>query len=136
MAVTRQLIVPAHALPHADRLWRAALAAEQARLTALPDGTSPGPSFPVPRPCTPTSSSWMNLVNRFSLPVRRNAGGEFRQRTAVDAGPHGVHGGRNKRPQPDRWQADGVEILAKIQRAREVEKQGFLLVASPPKARG
>ena len=69
----------------------------------------------------PTSSSWMNLVERFFADltdecVRPGSFASVRRLvTAIEA----YLAERNAHPKPYRWKADGKEILAKIQRARE-----------------
>ncbi len=71
---------------------------------------------------TPTSSSWMNLIERFF--------GELTQDVIREGSFTGVKelvrsietylADRNLHPKPYRWKAAGVEILRKIHRAREV----------------
>lgn len=70
---------------------------------------------------TPTSSSWMNLVERFfrDLTVDAVRDGSFTSvKELVDA-INAYLAQRNLAPRPYRWRAKGEEILAKIQRARE-----------------
>ena len=69
----------------------------------------------------PTSSSWMNMVERFFADltndcVRDGSFGSVRQLVkSIEA----YLAERNLQPKAYRWKADGQEILAKIQRARE-----------------
>jgi len=72
---------------------------------------------------TPTSSSWMNLVERFFRQltdnvVREGSFGSLQELiTAINV--HLAH--HNLKPTPYRWKADGFAILAKIQRARAAQ---------------
>lgn len=73
---------------------------------------------------TPTSSSWMNLVERFfgeltQDVIRDGSFGNVRQ-LVRDIEDYLMD--RNLDPKPYRWKADGEEILRKIRRAREVLK--------------
>ena len=70
---------------------------------------------------TPTSSSWLNLVERFfgelTLEVIRE--GSF---TGLKALVHHIEtylADRNLHPKPYRWKATGEEILRKVHRARQ-----------------
>jgi transposase len=70
---------------------------------------------------TPTSSSWLNLVERFfgeltADVVRGGSFGSVRQ-LVHDIETYLVQ--RNVAPQPYRWKAQGEEILRRIARARE-----------------
>lgn len=70
---------------------------------------------------TPTSSSWMNLVERFFRDLTEDVvrEGSF---TSVDELVGAIMGyleERNLNPKPYVWKKKGEEILAKIQRARE-----------------
>lgn len=71
---------------------------------------------------TPTSSSWMNLVERFfgelTQDVIRDGSFENVRQLVRDIEDYLVD--RNLAPKPYRWKADGEEILRKIRRAREV----------------
>lgn len=72
--------------------------------------------------CTPISSSWMSLVERFFADITQEcvqAVREFPKHAAVDAGHHGIHGGAQRAAAAVPLGANGAEILAKIQRARE-----------------
>ena len=75
---------------------------------------------------TPTSSSWLNLVERFfadltAQVVREGSFGSVKELTgAIEA----YLAGRNLTPKPCRWRAKGADILAKIQRARVAQALG------------
>ena len=75
---------------------------------------------------TPTSSSWLNLVERFfadltAQVVREGSFGSVKELTgAIEA----YLAGRNLTPKPYRWRAKGADILAKIQRARVAQALG------------
>ena len=70
---------------------------------------------------TPTSSSWMNLVERFfgelTEDVIRN--GSFGSVKELVADIESYLAERNSNPKPYRWKAKGEEILRKIKRARQ-----------------
>jgi hypothetical protein len=72
---------------------------------------------------TPTSSSWLNLVERFFRQltddvVREGSFGSVGELiTAIDV--HLAH--HNLKPTPYRWKAEGAAILEKIQRARAAQ---------------
>jgi transposase len=70
---------------------------------------------------TPTSSSWMNMVERFfrdlSEDVVRN--GSFESVKELSSAILSYLAERNLNPKAYQWKAQGAEILAKIQRARE-----------------
>lgn len=70
---------------------------------------------------TPTSSSWMNLVERFfsDLTVEVVREGSFASVKELVRDIVAYLADRNLAPKPYRWKADGQEILRKIQRARE-----------------
>ena len=69
----------------------------------------------------PTSSSWLNLVERFFRDLSEDAirEGSFRSVRELAAAIETYLGERNLDPKPYRWNAKGEEILAKIQRARD-----------------
>ena len=70
---------------------------------------------------TPTSSSWMNLVERFFADLTEDcirAGSLASVKELTDAITTCL-AERNENPKPYRWKADGEKILAKIQRAPE-----------------
>ena len=69
----------------------------------------------------PTSSSWMNLVERFFAELSQEVvrGGSFTtvRELVKDIEDYLVQ--RNLHPKPYRWKADGEKILRKIERARK-----------------
>ena len=70
---------------------------------------------------TPTSSSWMNLVERFFSDLTRDCvrAGSFasvKELTNVITAYLSEH---NQSPKPYQWKASGTGILAKIHRARQ-----------------
>ena len=69
---------------------------------------------------TPTSSSWMNLVERFFADLTRDVvrEGSFSSVRALVKDIETYVAARNEDPKPYRWKAKGEEILAKIERAR------------------
>lgn len=69
---------------------------------------------------TPTSGSWMNLVERFFGDLTRDVvrGGSFHSVGQLVKEIEFYLAERNKAPKPYRWHAAGEEILAKIGRAR------------------
>lgn len=70
---------------------------------------------------TPTSSSWMNLVERFFRDLTEEVirEGSFTSVRELTQAIETYLAQRNLDPKPYRWHAKGEEILAKIQRARE-----------------
>ena len=70
---------------------------------------------------TPTSSSWMNMVERFfrdlTVDVVRN--GSFGSVVELTRAITGYLAERNLNPKAYKWSATGADILAKIKRARE-----------------
>lgn len=71
---------------------------------------------------TPTSSSWMNMVERFFAEltadvVRR---GSFQSVRELIRSIEIYLVARNEDPKPYKWKAEGEEILAKVKRARDV----------------
>lgn len=68
----------------------------------------------------PTSSSWLNLVERFFRDLSEDAvrEGSFSSVGELVAAIESYLAERNLNPKPYRWRAKGEEILAKIQRAR------------------
>jgi transposase len=69
---------------------------------------------------TPTSSSWLNLVERFFADLTEDVirAGSF---ASVNELVHDIKAylaDRNAAPRPYTWKAEGAEILAKIKRAR------------------
>jgi hypothetical protein len=81
------------------------------------------PRFHLHFTLTPTSSSWLNLVERFfadltARVVREGSFGSVRELvTAIETYP----AGRNLAPQPYRWRAKGAEILTKIRRVKAAQ---------------
>jgi len=73
---------------------------------------------------TPTSSSWLNLVERFFADLTADVvrEGSFVSVRQLAAAIETYLADRNRQPKPYRWHAKGEEILAKIQRARQAQK--------------
>lgn len=69
---------------------------------------------------TPTSSSWMNLVERFFADLTEDVirAGSFGSVRELVRDINAYLEERNKNPRPYMWKAKGAEILAKIKRAR------------------
>ena len=69
---------------------------------------------------TPTSSSWMNLVERFFADLTEDVirAGSFASVKELAADIKAYLAARNANPRPYAWKAEGAAILAKIQRAR------------------
>ena len=69
---------------------------------------------------TPTSSSWMNLVERFFADLTADVvrAGSFGSVRELVRDIKAYLDDRNQNPRPYKWKADGAEILAKIKRAR------------------
>lgn len=70
---------------------------------------------------TPTSSSWMNLVERFFGDISQHAirNGSFESVKELTHRIEAYIAERNLKPKRYQWRAEGAEILAKITRARE-----------------
>lgn len=70
---------------------------------------------------TPTSSSWMNMVERFFRDLSKDVvrHGSFASVKELSTAILGYLLDRNLNPKPYQWKARGVDILAKIHRARE-----------------
>ena len=73
----------------------------------------------------PTSSSWMNLIERFFADLAEEC---VRPGSLTSVAPlvetiTVYLAERNANPKPYRWKADGKEILAKMQRARSGMEQ-------------
>lgn len=68
----------------------------------------------------PTSSSWLNLVERFFRDLTEDSlrEGSFASTRELTRAIETYLAQRNLDPQPYRWRAKGEDILAKIQRAR------------------
>jgi len=73
----------------------------------------------------PTSSSWLNLVERFFRDVSEEAisEGSFNSVRDLTLAIEIYLAERNLDPKPYRWRAKGADILAKIKRAREAASQ-------------
>src|SRR3954454_2986884 len=69
----------------------------------------------------PTSSSWLNLVERFFRDLSEEAisEGSFNSVRDLTLAIEIYLAQSNLDPKPYRWQAKGADILAKVQRARE-----------------
>jgi transposase len=70
---------------------------------------------------TPTSASWLNMVERFfrDLTVNRLRRGVFRSLPELVEAVQKYIASHNKQPKPYVWTAKASDILAKVQRARE-----------------
>lgn len=70
---------------------------------------------------TPTSSSWMNLVERFFRDLTEDVvrHGSFENVKELTSAILDYLRERNLNPKPYQWRAKGADILVKIQRARE-----------------
>ena len=70
---------------------------------------------------TPTSSSWLNLVERFFADITNDCirDGSFESVRELEKSIHTYIENHNKDPKPYRWVAEGKSILAKINRARK-----------------
>ena len=69
---------------------------------------------------TPTSSSWLNLVERFFADLTEDVirSGSFGSVKELIADISAYLAERNGAPRPYKWKAEGAAVLAKIQRAR------------------
>ena len=69
---------------------------------------------------TPTSSSWLNLVERFFRDLSQDVilAGSFRSVPELKRAIFNYLAERNEAPRRYVWRAEGAKILAKIQRAR------------------
>ena len=70
---------------------------------------------------TPTSSSWMNPVERFFADLTRDCvcAGRFASLQELTNAITTYVAERNENPKPYKWKASGKEILAKIRGARQ-----------------
>jgi transposase len=70
---------------------------------------------------TPTSSSWMNLVERFFADITEKCirDGSFESVTQLELSIKAYVAEHNAAPKPYRWVAEGKSILEKINRARK-----------------
>ena len=79
---------------------------------------------------TPTSSSWMNMVERFFADLTQDCvrAGSFTSVAELVEAITVYLAGRNENPKPYTWKADGATTLAKIQRSREaLERAGQVI---------
>jgi transposase len=69
---------------------------------------------------TPTSSSWLNLVERFFAEITRDCirEGSFASVRELEKAMRDYIDAHNENPKPFRWHADGEEILRKVNAAR------------------
>ena len=69
---------------------------------------------------TPTSSSWLNLVERFFADLTADVirSGSFASVNELVRDIKAYLAERNANPKPYAWRAEGAEILSKIKRAR------------------
>ncbi len=69
---------------------------------------------------TPTSSSWMNLVERFFADLTEDVirTGSFASLGELVSDINAYLAQRNANPRPYKWKAEGAAILEKIKRAR------------------
>ena len=74
---------------------------------------------------TPTSSSWLNLVERFFADLTRDVvrEGSFRSVRQLVKEIESCLAERNEHPKPYQWKAKGEDILAKIHRAKVAMEQ-------------
>jgi transposase len=70
---------------------------------------------------TPTSSSWLNMVERFFRDISENRirRGIFRSVPELEAAIHAYIANHNAAPKPFIWTASATDILAKVTRARK-----------------
>lgn len=85
---------------------------------------------------TPTSSSWLNLVERFFGEITRDCirEGSFSSVAVLERASDDYIASRNENPRPFVWHADGREILEKINRSRHALGMVELDTAPPPPA--
>ena len=69
---------------------------------------------------TPTSSSWLNLVERFFADLTGDVirAGSFTSVNELVRDIKAYLAERNANPKPDKWKAAGAEILSQINHAR------------------
>ena len=77
----------------------------------------------------PTSSSWMNMVERFFADLTQDCvrAGSFTSVTELVKAITTYLADRNETPKPYKWKADGAKTLAKIRRAREALEKEVIL---------
>jgi transposase len=70
---------------------------------------------------TPTSSSWLNMVERFFAEITRKRirRGVFKSLTDLEVAIYKYLAEHNERPKPFVWTATTKDILAKVEKARE-----------------
>ena len=80
----------------------------------------------------PTSSSWMNMVERFFADLTQDCvrAGSFTSVTELVKAITTYLADRNETPKPYKWKADGAKTLAKIRRAREALEKEVILNTS------
>jgi len=85
---------------------------------------------------TPTSSSWLNLVERFFRDVTQDVirDGSFTSVPELIQAIQGYLTMRNGAPKPYIWKAQGADILAKIEKARAALRREQETDAAPPAA--
>jgi hypothetical protein len=71
---------------------------------------------------TPTSSSWLNMVERWSREItdKRIRRGVFRSVPELIEGIDAYVKEHNRDPKPFVWTAKAQQILAKVKRARQI----------------
>lgn len=74
---------------------------------------------------TPTSSSWLNLVERFFAEITRKRirRGVFKGVTDLEVAIYQYLAEHNERPKPFVWTATTQEILARVEKARSALRQ-------------
>ena len=72
-------------------------------------------------PFTPTSSSWLNRVERFFRDITENRirSGVFRSVPELESAIQTYIANHNAAPKPFIWSASAKDILAKVSRARK-----------------
>ena len=81
---------------------------------------------------TPTSSSWLNLIERFFGELTQDVirDGSFSSVKALVKDIESYLAERNRNPKPYKWKARGEDILRKIQRARQALEARAELIPS------
>jgi hypothetical protein len=80
---------------------------------------------------TPTSSSWLNLIERFFADITGDVirAGSFASVNELVRDINAYLAERNENPKPYIWKAEGAAILAKIKRARAaLEKERKVVI--------
>jgi len=106
---------------HARPLASQASAAKRRRSTATVPSKKKHGQDRIVLHFTPTSSSWMNLVERFFRDITQDCirEGSFGSIQELVKAITDYLAERNLEPKVYKWKADGKQILEKIQRARE-----------------